>query len=1210
MLPPAQIKPHHPRWKSFTVGQKLAAIFFVFFLFSASSLVLVVTLYNGIAGVSRLVNESGKLRYLSQRLAYFSAESVLQERLSAEIPPLMQRFENTLSGVEEESRNLHPLLLRENERLASQIGAVRECWLAFQQIMDKSLSESSATIKRGDLPRLIRQSDAILERADLVVGALTTAALRTHRQIDWLIAGIVGLNLVFFALLIAYARWRIVAPLISVTEMVKCFAAGDRSVRMKNTHRTDEIGDLMRGFNQGAEQMEHYIGEMSRLAEIIAAMPDFAATATPEGRIQFLNRAARDWIGIPQEEDPSGIDFRSLQPGWAHEIVMRDGIPGALRDGHWSGETALLTREGREIPVQQLILAHRAADGQATFISTILSDLSGRKATETELRKLTQALEQSANTIIITDRNGVTEYVNPYFYALTGYSREETIGHNPRVWQSGETPKETYREMWQTILAGEVWRGELHNRKKNGELYWEAATLSPVKDDKGEITHFVGVKQDITSRKEAEEKLRLWKRALESSVNAITITDATHPDFPYVYVNPAFERITGYSATEALGKNGRFLQNEDTDQPELENIRRAAKEQRDGRALLRNYRKDGSLFWNELYISPVRNDAGVVTHYIGIQNDVTERKQYEEQLAYQSAHDTLTRLPNRNLAQDRLAQGIIFARRANRQLALLFVDLDNFKVINDSLGHNVGDQLLQVMAHRISDCVRGGDTVARLGGDDFAVVLTDVSQEEDISRVAHKILAAIAKPAMIESHQLTVTCSIGISLFPRDGEDPSTLLKNADAAMYKAKEQGRNSIQYYTAEINSRVFQRLMLENSLRAALERNEFALHYQPQVSLLNGQVIGMEALLRWQHAELGMISPVNFIPLAEDTGLITPIGAWVLRTACKQTKAWHDAGLPPVRIAVNISGRQFRENIPQLVEQVLAESGLPPQYLELEITESVAMQHAETTEQTLGVLRDMGVRLSIDDFGTGYSSLSYLKRFPINKLKLDQSFVRDIISDPDDAAISSAIIALAHGMKLEVIAEGVETESQLSFLRSHGCDAIQGYYFSRPVAPDQMEQLLRDGRHLDLPGVTEGPVRTLLLVDDEPNILAALQRLLRHDDYRILTASGPAAGFEILARIPVDVILSDQRMPEMSGSEFLSRVREMYPNTVRMVLSGYADLASIAEAVNRGAIYKFITKPWEDDALRAQVSEAFRYHEMIAAEVEPGEKQTYPV
>jgi EAL domain-containing protein (putative c-di-GMP-specific phosphodiesterase class I) len=356
--------------------------------------------------------------------------------------------------------------------------------------------------------------------------------------------------------------------------------------------------------------------------------------------------------------------------------------------------------------------------------------------------------------------------------------------------------------------------------------------------------------------------------------------------------------------------------------------------------------------------------------------------------------------------------------------------------------------------------------VARLGGDDFAVVLTDILQEEDISHLAHKILAAIAEPVIIDAHQLTVTCSIGVSLYPRDGGDAFALLKNADAAMYRAKEQGRNSIQYSTAEINRRVFQRLMLENNLRVALERNEFTLHYQPQVSLLSGQVSGMEALLRWHHPELGMISPASFIPLAEETGLIIPIGTWVLNTACKQTKTWHDAGLPEVRVAVNLSARQFRENIPQLVDQALAESGLPPQFLELEITESVAMQHAESTEQTLLTLRDMGVRLSIDDFGTGYSSLSYLKRFPINKLKLDQSFVRDIISDPDDAAISMAIIALAHGLKLDVIAEGVETESQLSFLHDHGCDAIQGYLFSRPVPPEQMEQLLRDGRRLALP------------------------------------------------------------------------------------------------------------------------------------------------
>ncbi|MDP2827315.1 MAG: EAL domain-containing protein [Sulfuricellaceae bacterium] len=1068
MPPPTPHEPIEPRptpLVKLTVGQKLAAIFLAFFLVTAASLVVVETLYNSVADASRLVNESGKLRYLSQRLAYYTAESALQKRRSDAIPALMQRFDATLAQVEQESGNLHPLLLRQSGTLAAELGSLRASWLTFRQTLEKSLSGSAAMLAPEDLPRLSGETDAILERADRVVGTLTVAAQRTHRQIDWLIAIVVALNLALLVTLVAYTRWRIVTPLVTVTDMVRRFAAGDRSVRMQN-HRYDEIGDLMRGFNQGAELMENQIGEISRLAEILEATTDYVGTATPDGRILYANQAVRKILGFGADEDFSGQHIASVHPEWALRVVEQEGIPAATRDGHWEGETALLSRDGREIPISQLILAHKTDDGTVDYFSSIMRDISERKAAEAELRKLSQALEQSADTIIITDRDGVIEYANPYFYALTGYAAEEIIGHNPRVWQSGETPVETYREMWQTILAGQVWRGEVRNRKKNGELFWETATLSPVKNEKGEITHFVGVKHDITSSKEAEEKLRLWQRALESSVNAITITDATQADFPYVYVNPAFERITGYSAEEALGKNGRFLQNQDADQPELENIRRAVKEQRDGKALLRNYRKDGSLFWNELYISPVRNDAGQVTHYIGIQNDVTERKQYEEQLAYQSAHDTLTQLPNRNLAQDRLVQGIIFARRAGRQLALLFINLDNFKLINESLGHNLGDQLLQVMAQRISGCVRSGDTVARLGGDDFMIILPDVVQEAFVSHLADQVLAAVSQSVVIESHHLTVTCSIGISLFPRDGEDASTLLKNADAAMYRAKDQGRNGIQYYTAEINSRIFQRLMLENSLRVALERNEFALHYQPQVSLLSGQMIGMEALLRWRHPEMGMISPANFIPLAEETGLIIPIGAWVLHTACQQTKAWHDAGLPPVRVAVNLSARQFRENIPQLVEKALAESGLPPQYLELEITESAAMQHAESTEKTLTSLRDMGVRLSIDDFGTGYSSLSYLKRFPINKLKLDQSFVRDIITDPDDAAISMAIIALAHGMKLDVIAEGVETESQLSFLCSHGCDAIQGYYFSRPVASEQMEQLLRDGRRLVLP------------------------------------------------------------------------------------------------------------------------------------------------
>ncbi|MBZ0104441.1 MAG: PAS domain S-box protein [Sulfuricella denitrificans] len=1323
MPPPTSDPPPSPRRPlvRLSVGHKLAVIFLAFFLLTAGSLALVETLYNSVADASRLINDSGKLRYLSQRLAFYTAESALQNRPSEAIPPLMQRFEATLALIERESAFLSPLMLRESAELSAQLNQVHESWRSFRFTLEKTLADTATVLDPGNQSRFNRETDAILASTDQVVSTLTAAAQQAHRHIDWLIAGVVVFNLLFLVTLIAYTRWRIVTPLVTVTGMVKRFAAGDRSVRMQN-HRYDEIGELMQGFNLGAEQMDSYISEISRFEEILEATPDFVASATPDCKALFLNRAMRDLFGLEAKENIVGTNIATHYPAWAYSIVQHTGIPTAIAKGFWEGETALLRKDGKEIPVSQVIIAHKMPDGTVDRLSSIMRDISERIAmeerltrsrdmylklfhdfpilvwragtegkldffnrawldftgrtleqeqndgwtavvnpedlercmqvyrdafearsafsiefrmrrhdgeyrwmigqgapftdmdgnfagyvgsvldmserrqAEAELRKLSLAVEQSASSIVITNREGLIEYANPYLFTLSGYTREEVIGHNPRLWQSGQTPIETYQKMWQTLLDGKVWRGELLNRKKNGELIWEEATFSPVKNEKGEITHFVAVKQDITQRKEAEEKLRLWQRALESSVNAITITDATQANFPYVYVNPAFERITGYSAEEALGKNGRFLQNQDIDQPELEHIRRAVREQRDGKALLRNYRKDGSLFWNELYISPVRNDGGKVTHYIGIQNDVTERKQYEEQLAYQSAHDTLTRLPNRNLAQDRLTQGIIFARRTSRQLAMLLIDIDNFKLINDSLGHNIGDQLLKIVAHRIEECVRGGDTVARLGGDDFAVILTDVSQEDDISRVTNKILAAIAEPAVVESHSLTVTCSIGVSLFPRDGEDAATLLKNADAAMYRAKEQGRNSVQYYTAEINSRIFQRLILENNLRVALERDEFAIHYQPQVSLLTGQVTGMEALLRWHHPELGMVSPVNFIPLAEDTGLIIPIGAWVLHTACRQTRAWHEAGLPLLRVAVNISGRQFRENIPQLVEKALAESGLPPQYLELEITESVAMQHAESTEQTLSALRDMGVRLSIDDFGTGYSSLSYLKRFPINKLKLDQSFVRDIISDPDDAAISMAIIALAHGLKLDVIAEGVETESQLDFLRTHGCDAIQGYYFSRPVPAEQMEQLLHANHHLELPSEKDRPLRTLLLVDDEPNILASLQRLLRHAGYHILTSTSPAEAFDVLAKNPVSVIVSDQRMPEMSGSEFLSRVHEMYPDTVRMVLSGYADLASVTEAVNRGAIYKFLTKPWEDDALRAQIADAFRYHETM--------------
>ena len=578
--------------------------------------------------------------------------------------------------------------------------------------------------------------------------------------------------------------------------------------------------------------------------------------------------------------------------------------------------------------------------------------------------------------------------------------------------------------------------------------------------------------------------------------------------------------------------------------------------------------------------------------------DITERKSYESQLERQANYDELTGLANRNLFQDRLNQALIFSRRHECGLAVLFIDLDNFKNINDSLGHDAGDALLTQVASRLTCSVREGDTVARLGGDEFVLLLSEIRAEDDVSAITQKLLKAMSAPFDIGGHELHITCSIGIASYPKDGKDRQTLLKNADAAMYRAKDLGRNNAQFYAAEMNVKAMERLMLESGLRHALERNEFLLHYQPQVDLRTGEITGMEALVRWQHPELGLVSPARFIPVAEESGLIVPLGEWVLRTACAQNKAWQRAGLKPISVAVNLSARQFRQpNLVEVVAGILRETELDPAHLELELTESLVMQNVEVTIATLDRLKAMGIKLSIDDFGTGYSSLSYLKRFPIHTLKIDQSFVRDITTDPSDAAIAKTIIAMAHELGLMVIAEGVETEEQKSFLQQRHCDEMQGFFFSKPVPATEFEILLREGRCLQNDeAAADLSQRTLLLLDDEENILTSLTRLLRRDGYKILKATNAAAALDLLAQNPVGVIISDQRMPEMSGVEFLRRVKQIYPDTVRMVLSGYTDLKSVTDAINEGAVYKFLTKPWEDDLLRANIQEAFQRYELV--------------
>ena len=702
--------------------------------------------------------------------------------------------------------------------------------------------------------------------------------------------------------------------------------------------------------------------------------------------------------------------------------------------------------------------------------------------------------------------------------------------------------------------------------------------------------------QADTALRESEAKFR---ELLESAPGAMLLVNDRQD---ILMVNKQFEVLFNYDRSEVIGRQieiltpPRFTQHqlyfkEYFQKPEI----RIIGKKREFYAL----HKDGSEFPVEINLSPLKVPGGLIVS--AVVRDLTKRRHYEAQLKHQANHDGLTGLPNRNLLIDRLGQALLYAKRHQHKIAVLFVDLDHFKFVNDSLGHDMGDRLLKIVAERLTACVRSNDTVARQGGDDFVIVLSDLMENEDAAKVAQKILAALNQPLTIDIHDLEVSCSIGISIYPKDGEDVQALLKFADASMYRAKDQGRNTFQFFTDEMNDKVVARTIMERSLRRALENNELSAHYQPQVELRTGRMVGMEALLRWNNPDLGMVSPANFIPLAEETGLIIPIGEWILRTACMQNKKWQRAGFPPVTMSVNLSPRQFwYPGLLETVAQALKDSGLEPCHLELEIVESMVMRDVESATAMLHKFKELGVRLAMDDFGTGYSSLSQLKRFPFDKLKMDISFVREVTSDPGSAAIARTIIAMAHNLNLLVIAEGVETEAQLCYLRTHGCDEIQGYFFSRPLSSRDFELLLQEGRHLQLPA-EESPhlQRTLLLVDDEPYVISGIKRVLRHDGYRILSANSAQEGFELLATNQAGVVLCDQRMPGMDGTEFLSRVKSLYPKTVRIAMSGYTDMDMITAAINRGAIYKFLNKPIKNELLRQSIAHAFNRYEAGSAE-----------
>ena len=680
-------------------------------------------------------------------------------------------------------------------------------------------------------------------------------------------------------------------------------------------------------------------------------------------------------------------------------------------------------------------------------------------------------LRQMVDGVITFGEDGMIRSLNPAAERMFGYRDAEAAGMAIDCLLSADGG---YFRFAAQASGGQGTRQlayELEGIRRDGNRFVADLSVSRIVFEGRRAV--IGIVRDITARKRDEQNLLVFKRAIESSVNGITITDAVNGENLIIYVNPAFERMTGYAGHEVLGKNPRFLRGNDRDQVELRKLAMALEERREGYFVLRNYRKDGSQFMNELYVAPVRDRDGAVTNYIGIMNDISDQRRYEEQLVYQANHDPLTGLPNRNLLQDRLGQALALeSSRRRNPIGVMFLDLDNFKKINDTLGHTVGDMLLKAVANRLRNCVRGGDTVSRLGGDEYILILPNVKEMHDVTTVAKKLIGLFSTPFLLMGHELYITASIGIALFPSDGDTVDALLKNADAAMYHAKEQGKNNYQFYSEEMNTRVFERMALETSLHRAIRQQEFLLYYQPRVDLRTGRISGVEALVRWNHPEMGLVSPARFIPLAEETGLIVPIGEWVLRTACAQNKAWQEAGLPPLRMAVNLSARQFRqENLIQMVADVLAETGLDPRWLELELTESLLMERAEQSVSILRSLADMGIDIAVDDFGTGYSSLGYLKRFPITNLKIDQSFIRDIASDPDDAILVRTIITMAHGLGMKTVGEGVESLEQVDFLCRHGCEEVQGYYFSRPLTAEGCEELLREERCLDLRALRDG-------------------------------------------------------------------------------------------------------------------------------------------